>query len=158
MSVWQGLLLAATVLGAPLGTQGSGVPAVQPPVQVQAQAALPDTVLERRTRDVASQLRCPVCQGLSIADSPSDLALQMKDLVRDQLRAGRSPDEVKRYFIDKYGEWILLEPKATGANLLVYLLPVFAVLGGLVLVWSVVRKWTSQPVAEGATTTDVDLT
>jgi cytochrome c-type biogenesis protein CcmH len=96
---------------------------------------------------VASQLRCPVCQGLSIADSPSDLSTQMKDLVREQLRAGKTPDEVKRYFIDKYGEWILLEPKPSGANLLVYLLPVGAVIGGLVLVWSVVRRWTSSGAA-----------
>jgi cytochrome c-type biogenesis protein CcmH len=67
----------------------------------------------------------------------------MKDLVREQLRAGKTPEEVKRYFIDKYGEWILLSPKPAGANLLVYLLPVGAVVGGLVLVWSVVRRWTS---------------
>ena len=108
-----------------------------------ASTVVADSALEARTRAVASELRCPVCQGLSIADSPSDLSTQMKDLVREQLRAGKTPEEVKRYFIDKYGEWILLAPKPSGANLLVYLLPVGAVIGGLVLVWSVVRRWTS---------------
>jgi cytochrome c-type biogenesis protein CcmH/NrfF len=60
-----------------------------------------DSVLEARTSAVASQLRCPVCQGLSIQDSPSDLSQQMRSLVRDQLAAGKTPDEVKAYFVSK---------------------------------------------------------
>lgn len=98
-----------------------------------------DTALERRTREVAAGLRCPVCQGLSIADSPSELALEMKGLVREQLAAGKTPDEVRGYFIAKYGEWVLLEPKPTGLNLLVYLLPLLVVAGGGGLVWRFVR-------------------
>lgn len=101
--------------------------------------------LENRTREVASQLRCPVCQGLSINDSPSELALEMKALVRDQLAAGRSPDEVRGYFIEKYGEWVLLEPDPRGVNLLVYLLPVLAVAAGGLIVWRAVRRWTAAP-------------
>ncbi|MFW6078670.1 MAG: cytochrome c-type biogenesis protein, partial [Gemmatimonadota bacterium] len=77
--------------------------------------------LEALTREVSSQLRCVVCQGLSIEDSPSDLAREMKSVVRDQLAAGRSPEQVKQYFVDTYGEWILLEPEATGFNLAVYI-------------------------------------
>lgn len=101
--------------------------------------------LETRTREVASQLRCPVCQGNSIQDSPSELAQEMKGVVRDQLAAGKSPDEVRQYFVDKYGEWILLEPKASGFNLVVYLLPLVGVLVGGVIIWRAVRKWTTAP-------------
>lgn len=101
-----------------------------------------DPALEARTSAVAAGLRCPVCQGLSIQDSPSELAQQMRSLVRDQLAAGRTPDEVRAYFISKYGEWILLEPKATGFNVLVYVLPVLLVVGGLVFILMLVRKWT----------------
>jgi cytochrome c-type biogenesis protein CcmH len=101
--------------------------------------AAADTALERRTRDVASGLRCPVCQGLSIADSPSELALEMKGLVREQLAAGKTPDEIEGYFIEKYGEWVLLEPRAQGLNLLVYLLPVALVIGGAAFVLRYVR-------------------
>lgn len=104
-----------------------------------------DPVLDERTRQVAAVLRCPVCQGNSIEDSPSELAQEMKGVVRDQLAAGKSPEEVKRYFVDKYGEWILLEPKASGFNLVVYLLPLAAVLAGGVVVWRAVRKWTTPP-------------
>jgi cytochrome c-type biogenesis protein CcmH len=98
-----------------------------------------DSALERRTREVAAELRCPVCQGLSIADSPSDLALEMKGLVREQLAAGKSPEEIRAYFIGKYGEWVLLEPKAEGLNLLVYVLPVALVIGGGLFVVRYVR-------------------
>lgn len=98
--------------------------------------------LEQRTSAVASELRCPVCQGLSIQDSPSELALQMRAVVRDQLAAGRTPDEVKRYFVEKYGEWILLEPQARGFNVVVYVLPVAAVLLGAAAVIVAVRRWS----------------
>lgn len=108
-----------------------------------------DSALETRTREVASGLRCPVCQGLSIQDSPSELAVQMKDVVRQQLRDGKSPDEVRAYFVSKYGEWILLEPKASGANLIVYILPLALVLGGAVLIVVMVKKWTAPAPGSG---------
>lgn len=106
-----------------------------------------DSALEAMTTVLASELRCPVCQGNSIQDSPSELALQMRDVIRDQLRSGKTPDEVRAYFVDKYGEWILLSPKATGLNLIVYLVPFAAVLFGGLIVWRTVRRWTSPPAA-----------
>ncbi|HEY7567245.1 MAG TPA: cytochrome c-type biogenesis protein CcmH [Gemmatimonadaceae bacterium] len=107
------------------------------------QAARQDSVmLEQRTSAVASHLRCPVCQGLSIQDSPSELAQQMRGVVRDQLAAGRTPEEVKQYFTEKYGEWILLEPEAHGFNVLVYILPVAAVVVGALVVVLAVRRWS----------------
>jgi cytochrome c-type biogenesis protein CcmH len=102
-----------------------------------------DTALEALTRKVAAELRCPVCQGLSLADSPSELALEMKDVVRSQLAAGRTPDEVKSYFVAKYGEWVLLEPPRRGVNLLAYLLPVVALAAGLGVIWLMLKRWTS---------------
>lgn len=104
-----------------------------------------DPVLEEKARQVASELRCPVCQGNSIQDSPSELAQEMKGVVRDQLASGKSPDEVKAYFVAKYGEWILLEPKASGFNLVAYLLPVVMVAVGGLVIWRAVTKWTSAP-------------
>lgn len=101
-----------------------------------------DSLLEARVRAVASELRCPVCQGESIQDSPAELAQEMKAIVREQLAAGRSPDEVKQYFVEKYGEWILLRPRAHGWNALVYLLPMFALLGGGAVIARSARRWT----------------
>lgn len=66
----------------------------------------------------------------------------MRAVVRDQLAAGRTAEQVHAYFVSKYGEWILLEPEPRGLNLAVYLLPVFALLGGAGLIAVVVRRWT----------------
>ena len=101
-----------------------------------------DAELEARTSAVAGQLRCPVCQGLSIQDSPSELAQSMRSVVREQLASGRSPDEVKAYFVSKYGEWILLAPKPSGFNILAYALPVLLLLAGGAGIAIAVRRWT----------------
>jgi cytochrome c-type biogenesis protein CcmH len=106
-------------------------------------ATVADSALDAQTTAVASTLRCPVCQGESIQDSPSDLARQMRAVVRDRLRAGETPDEVKAYFASKYGEWILLEPTMKGLNVMLYAIPVLLVVGGLVLVTFLVRRWTA---------------
>jgi len=106
------------------------------------QPGIPDSILDVRTAEVASTLRCPVCQGESLQDSPSELAQQMKSVVRERLRQGETPDQVRAYFAGRYGEWILLEPKMTGLNVLLYVLPVFLILGGLVLIVFLVKKWT----------------
>jgi len=102
-----------------------------------------DSLLEARTAAVASTLRCPVCQGESIQDSPSELAQQMRAVVRDRLRSGESPEQVKAYFVSRYGEWILLEPKMSGLNVVLYAVPVLLVIGGLALVFVLVRRWTT---------------
>ena len=84
-----------------------------------------------------------MCQGESIQDSPSELAKQMRAVVRDRLRSGETPDQVKAYFVSRYGEWILLEPTMTGLNILLYVLPVVLVIGGLTLIVFLVRRWTA---------------
>ncbi|HEX7546541.1 MAG TPA: cytochrome c-type biogenesis protein [Gemmatimonadaceae bacterium] len=134
-------LIAAAAPGAPVAAQQ----AAATPQSVAAPQSVADSVLEARTAALASQLRCPVCQGLSIQDSPSELSQQMRAVVKDQLREGKTPDQVKAYFISKYGEWILLEPKAHGFNVLVYAMPVLLVALGLGVIVLAVRKWTRPP-------------
>jgi cytochrome c-type biogenesis protein CcmH len=104
----------------------------------------PDAAFEAKVREVASSLRCPVCQNNSIEESPSLLAQNMKREVRQRLAAGESPDDVRRYFISRYGEWVLTKPRATGINLSVWLLPVVALFGGAFVVWRAVRRWVRQ--------------
>lgn len=115
---------------------------------VPAGAKIP--VSEDTVHDVAAQLRCVVCQSLSVADSPSETAHEMKDIIRERLAAGESPEQVRAYFVEKYGNWILLSPPRQGFNLLVWVVP-FAGLGlGLVLVLIVVRRWSRRPAAPQA--------
>jgi cytochrome c-type biogenesis protein CcmH len=106
--------------------------------------ATQDTLLEARTREVAATLRCPVCQNLSIQDSPSQLARDMKRVVRERLAAGETPEQVQRYFVSRYGEWVLLKPKARGVNLSVWLLPLVALLAGAGVIWFAVKRWVER--------------
>ena len=108
-----------------------------------------DSVLDARVRAVSSELRCPVCQGESIEDSPAALAEEMRAVVREQLAAGRTPDEVKGYFVEKYGEWILLRPRARGWNMLVYVLPVATLLIGAAVIARATRRWTMRGDTKG---------
>jgi cytochrome c-type biogenesis protein CcmH/NrfF len=134
--------LVAIALSSPSRQIVAGQNDAIPSTAIQS-AAVFDSALEATTTVLASELRCPVCQGNSIQDSPSELAQEMRSLIRDQLRAGKSADEVRAYFVDKYGEWILLAPKPRGLNLVVYLVPFLAVAVGAIVVLRTVRKWTA---------------
>ena len=116
------------------------------PAAVASPAGAKAPVSEDTVHEVAAQLRCVVCQSLSVADSPSETAHEMKGIIRERLAAGESPEQVRAYFVEKYGNWILLSPPRQGFNLLVWVVP-FAGLGlGLVLVLLVVRRWSRRPV------------
>ena len=107
-------------------------------------------VSEDTVHDVAAQLRCVVCQSLSVADSPSEIAHQMKDIIRERLAAGETPEQVRAYFVEKYGTWILLAPPRQGFNLLVWVVPFVGIALGLVLVFVVLRRWSRRPSATPA--------
>lgn len=83
-----------------------------------------------RAERIGSRLRCPVCRGVPIADSPSALAQEMMGVVRRQIAAGKSDEEILAYFEYRYGEWALLEPKAEGMNLAIWILPALVLVGG----------------------------
>ncbi len=94
-------------------------------------APLSGPALDALTHEISSLIRCPVCQGLSVADSPATSAVAMKDEVRRLLAAGYSGDQVLAYFETSYGEFIRLEPKARGFNLVVWIAPLaFLLIGG----------------------------
>ena len=103
-------------------------------------AAVP--VSEETVHEVAAQLRCVVCQSLSVADSPSETAHQMKAIIRERLAAGDSPEQVTAYFVERYGLWILLAPPRHGFNLLVWVVPFVGLAAGLVLVLVLARRWS----------------
>ena len=107
-----------------------------------ALGAVPAADLEDRTRAIAAELRCVVCQNLSVADSPSEMAQQMRDVVREQLQAGKTPEQIKEFFVSKYGEWVLLKPKTTGFSALLWILPYAALSLGLIAAIWVIRRWS----------------
>lgn len=106
---------------------------------VWASAALAGS-LEERTLRLAAELRCPVCQNLSVADSPSEMATQMREVIHDKLKNGESPDQIRSYFVSRYGEWILLSPARHGFNWVAWLLPFVAILGGGGIIVLTIRR------------------
>lgn len=112
-----------------------------------------------RARAIEAQLRCPTCQGLSIADSPATSATQMRALVQEQLAAGESDDAVRAFFVARYGRWILLDPPVAGPDLAVWLAPALIVTFGAALVVrrarsrepaATARTWSAPPVVPEA--------
>lgn len=104
---------------------------------------------EEQAQLLAAELRCPVCQNLSVGDSPSEMANQMRELVREKLKNGESPEQIRAYFVSRYGEWILLAPKRQGFNWVAWLLPFGAILGGVGVIGFVVHRSVSRSRAPG---------
>jgi len=112
--------------------------------------------LEAQVREIALQLRCPVCQGLSVGDSPSELANEMRALIREQLQQGKTPVQVLDYFAQRYGEWILLAPPKRGFNLIIWVLPFVLLPIGAAVVYLGARRWVRSPAAAASPTQPVD--
>lgn len=83
-------------------------------------ATVDEDPTEAKVREIAKELRCAVCQNESVYDSRSDLAVQMKELIRDRLKAGEPPEAIRAYFVSRYGDYILLEPRRQGLNWLIW--------------------------------------
>ena len=143
-----GLLIFA--LAAPPASAAQEARAVQEPAVIEAEE---DPVLDAQVKEIASKLRCPTCRALSVQDSPAEMAREMRSLIREQLQAGKSRDEIIAYFVDRYGEWILLKPPAHGFNWTVWLLPILMLAGGLFFVFLIARRWVEQGQARAATLT-----
>lgn len=105
--------------------------------------------LDARTARVADQLRCPVCRSQSVLESSSTLAREMKAEIRRRLAEGQTPEEVKAYFVSRYGDWVLLRPEPRGLNLMVYVLPPLLLVGGGLLVWALLRRWSPRAGSDG---------
>ncbi len=89
---------------------------------------------------IHKNLRCLVCQGQSISDSNSDFAITLKMVVRDLVHQGKSEKEIYNFLSDKYGDWILYNPKLNFGNFLLWFLPYFALfIGGLIILY-LIRK------------------
>ena len=150
------VMMALTATGAVAQIEPVPEPAVRPERLIGEPAGPPlsGAELDVMTEELSSIIRCPVCQALSVNDSPSLSAIAMKEEVRDLLARGYTEDQVLRYFEQAYGEFIRLEPKARGFNLVVWLAPVLALLiGAAVVVWRVRGKAPAGAESGGAATT-----
>ena len=105
------------------------------PMIVQAKEAAPtadDPVLEQRLMNLATELRCLVCQNQSLADSHADLAIDLRNQVREQMKAGKSDDEIRAWLTQRYGDFVLYRPPVRSTTALLWVGPFLLLLVGLV--------------------------
>lgn len=141
---------AAVLLAAVAAIAGAQAPAEDPSrvVGPPRSARLEGTALDARAHEIAGLLRCPVCQGLSVADSPSTMAQNMRAEVRDLVAAGYDQEQILAYFERSYGEFVRLKPPLRGVNWLVWAAPVLALLAGAaVIAWTLRAPRTARPAA-----------
>lgn len=139
-AVWLALSVAGAQPAEPTGADEAAVGFAP----IGAPVTDPAT-LEARTLALSHGLRCPVCQGLSVAASSSEAAVAMKDRVRSLVAQGYTDEQITDYFVERYGTWILLEPPKEGANWLIFAGPAgLLLLGGVALV-AVGRKARPAP-------------
>tara|TARA_Y200000002_G_scaffold355829_1_gene337129 strand:+ start:522 stop:896 length:375 start_codon:yes stop_codon:yes gene_type:complete len=89
---------------------------------------------------IFKNLRCIVCQGQSIAESNSDFAQTIKLVVRDKINQGKNEEEIYKFLIEKYGEWIVFKPLFSFQNLLLWILPYLLFIIGGIFIFYIVNK------------------
>ena len=96
--------------------------------------------LERQMLEIAKDLRCAVCQNQAVAESNSDLAKDMRVIIREQLVAGKSRAEIMEYFVQRYGDYVLLKPPYARTGTVLWILPPVLLLLLAVLSWFFIRR------------------
>ncbi len=104
--------------------------------------------LDQHVYRIGAQLKCPICQSESVADSPSTLAQQMRGIIREKIQQGQSDQQIIQFFSDRYGEQIVWAPQWWGFSLLAWLVPIALLLGGLVLIFFTLRGWRTSIVSD----------
>ena len=111
-----------------------------PTMAVQPDEVLDDPALEARARDISTGLRCLVCRNESIDESNAELARDLRILLRERLVAGDTDQEAVEFIVDRYGEYVLLKPTTTGANLMLWLAGPIMLLIAAGVGWNFLRK------------------
>jgi cytochrome c-type biogenesis protein CcmH len=127
------VLVLLTVLGAPA-------------FAIDPDEILPNQKQEAEARALFSEFRCMVCQSQSILTSDAPLAKDFRNLVRRQVVAGKSPAEIRRFLVARYGDFILMKPPLDGETALLWATPVLVVFGaGGLAVWALRRRRREGP-------------
>lgn len=107
---------------------------------------LTDPTQEAYARSLMKEIRCLVCQNQSIEDSNADLAIDLRNIVREQVVAGKSHTEIKAYLVDRYGDWVLLKPPVRSDTMFLWGSPLLILLI-IFLIVAFSRKKQAAPVA-----------
>lgn len=125
-----------------------------PALAVRPDEMLKDPALEARARDLSQGLRCLVCRNENIDDSDADLAHDLRVLLRQRIEAGDTDQQAMDYIVARYGEFVLLKPTTSGANLILWLAGPAALLAGGALAFAVARRRSKAPEAAALSAED----
>jgi len=106
---------------------------------------LSDPVLRERYEVITEELRCLVCQNQTIADSNAELAVDLRNQVREMLLAGQSDDEIRDYMTARYGDFVLYKPPLRRRTVALWFAPVVLLLGGFVVLLRIVLRHKNVP-------------
>ena len=104
---------------------------------------------QQRIKALVDDLRCPTCQGLSVKDSEAGFSVSIRNKAEEMVREGYSDQEIRNFFVKRYGEWILRSPPKEGFKLFLWILPIGAILFGMWMVLSKSRRWVASKEEEG---------
>ncbi len=124
-------LLAWPALGAAAGASGAAASAPAPAA---------DPALEARVLAIAAELRCLVCQNQTIADSNAELAVDLRQQVREMLTRGKSPDQIYTYMTDRYGDFVLYRPPLKGSTAALWFGPALLMVAGVATLVLILRR------------------
>lgn len=130
---WMWLVVAVVALAIPF-------------TRVAAQEPTP--VTDDQINEVAGELYCPVCENITLEVCSTTACAQWRELIEQKLSQGWTPEQIKQYFVDQYGDRVLAEPPKRGLNWLVYLLPPMVILAALVYLLRAMKQMKKTPAAE----------
>lgn len=105
-----------------------------------ANVQLADPKQEQAAKHLMETIRCLVCQGQSIADSDAELAGDMRSLIRERIQKGQTPEEIRAWLIERYGDWVVYAPPARGSALALWLLPALLLGAGTFVAMGRIRR------------------
>ncbi len=115
-----------------------------------------EEALQKTAREIYGLIMCPLCAGQTIAQSSNETSSQMRDLVLKKLRRGETKEEILQYFESRYGERILAKPNKKGFNLILWVFPFVLVALAAILIYFLIRRWSSRVQATPAAHFDED--
>ncbi len=105
-----------------------------------AYVQLDDPAQERAAKQLMETVRCLVCQGQSIADSDAEMASDMRSMIRERIARGEKPEDIRRWLVERYGDWVTYAPPTRGSALILWMLPLFLLFVGGVLAAGRIRR------------------
>lgn len=106
-----------------------------------AQSPTPQPITDDQVNAIAKQMYCPVCENVPLDVCPTQACAEWRDLIRDKLTMGWNDDQIKKYFVDQYGDRVLATPPTRGLNWLIYIIPPLTFLAGMFILFRAFQAW-----------------